>query len=82
MKKLFAVMIAGLFATSVYAQTPTTAAPVAPTAIKAEAGAKVATPEAKAHAHKTVAKAHNKAKVHAKAGATAVKADVKVPAIK
>ena len=73
MNKLFALLIAGLFATSVYAQIPTSAAPVAPTAIKAEAGAKVATPKAKAHAHKTVAKAHNKANVHAKAGTTAVK---------
>jgi hypothetical protein len=82
MNKLLAVLIAGLFATSVYAQAPASAAPAAPTAVKADAGVKVATPKAKAHVHKTVAKVHSTTKVHAKADTAAVKADVKAPAIK
>jgi len=85
MNKLVAVLIAGLFATSVYAQSPKPAAPaaaVAPTAAKSEAGAKAAEPKAKAKTHKTSAKSHNKTKVHAKAETAPVKTDVKAPATK
>jgi hypothetical protein len=60
MKKVLATLIAGLFATAAFAQTP--AAPAAPAAAPAAASAPAASASAKTEAAAPKAKKHHKAK--------------------